>query len=177
MRFFILSFALSFLFVSFVFAQVTPKILPFILPRPALPGPATSIFNNKLFSSRELPSVLNFKNRKSVMVFRDRFSGKIRELKIFALKSPFSFPRFQQNAAVIFSTLRGFSSAQVLLNMSIFCRGAAVYTGPFAEQIIIKLQDGSPDESQCLAILEYYEKKEGSGNTKTLKTDFVLPKL
>lgn len=150
---------------------------PLILPPPAGFGPPPSIFS-KLPSpfTKEPPPILNLASRKSVTVFGNRFSRQVKELKVIALKSPLSFLRLQQNAVIIFSTLRGLSPTQVS-NMTIFCQGKAVsILDEFANQIVLKLNKNYPDGTKCIVAAQFEEIK-GSGDIKILNTELILPKF
>lgn len=161
-----------FLLSGYIFAQETK---PFSIPRSALSGPPLSIIPTiRFFGGAEPPATLNLMSKKSIIAFKNRFN-QIKELRAFALQSPLSFFRLQQDSIIVFSILKGLSPIQVL-NMSIFCGDKAVYVGLFANQVMVKLGGNFSDNLRCSAIVEYEDKK-GSGNIQTLKTEITLPKF
>lgn len=151
-----------FLLSGYTFAQ---DAKPFTIPRPALPGPSVSTI--PFPKASDLPLLLNLMPKKRVIVFGKRFLNQIKELKVIAFQSPFSFLGLQQNTVVFLLTLRGLVPNQVL-SMTIFCLDKAVYSGPsFNHQVILKL-DGYSNKDECLVVLEF---KGG-----TLENKVALPK-
>ncbi len=147
---------------------------PLIIPRPALPGPQMSIFSKiRSPAAIVIPSILNLISKKTVIISRERFN-QVKELKTFAFQSPLSFLHLQQNAVVLLLILKGTSPAQVT-SMSVFCLNRAIYSGPFARQIILPLDGNYPNNTKCLVVLELVGEK-GLSSIPTLQSEFTLPK-